>query len=106
MLQLLRFSGLAFFLLLPLMKRTLTISLDFDWFYRKFGTAVAREFGLQGAKLQIGVFGLTGRILQRGHDRLLRFAGPQSRLARTWQTAGMVGLIVILMAVYLVLALV
>ena len=33
-LQLLLFSGLAFFLLLPLMKRTLTISLDMDWFWR------------------------------------------------------------------------
>ena len=33
-LQLLLFSGLAFFVMLPLMKRTLTISLDFDWFYR------------------------------------------------------------------------
>ncbi len=35
-LQLLLFSGLAFFLFLPLMKRTLTISLDFDWFWRVF----------------------------------------------------------------------
>ncbi|MDJ0832467.1 MAG: Na(+)/H(+) antiporter subunit D [Gammaproteobacteria bacterium] len=35
-LQLLLFSGLAFFLLLPMMKRTLTISLDFDWFWRVF----------------------------------------------------------------------
>ena len=34
-LQLLLFSGLAFFVMLPLMKRTLTISLDFDWFYRR-----------------------------------------------------------------------
>jgi multicomponent Na+:H+ antiporter subunit D len=34
-LQLLLFSGLAFFLMLPLMKRTLTISLDTDWFYRR-----------------------------------------------------------------------
>jgi multicomponent Na+:H+ antiporter subunit D len=34
-LQLLLFSGLAFFLMLPLMKRTLTISLDVDWFYRR-----------------------------------------------------------------------
>ncbi len=33
-LQLLMFSGLAFFLLLPLMKRTETISLDSDWFWR------------------------------------------------------------------------
>ncbi len=33
-LQLLLFSGLAFFLLLPLMKRTLTVSLDSDWIWR------------------------------------------------------------------------
>ncbi|MEM9302449.1 MAG: Na(+)/H(+) antiporter subunit D [Pseudomonadota bacterium] len=33
--QLLLFSGLAFFLMLPLMKRTLTISLDTDWLYRR-----------------------------------------------------------------------
>ena len=34
-LQLLLFSGLAFFLLLPVMKRTLTITLDFDWLWRR-----------------------------------------------------------------------
>ena len=33
-LQLLLFSGLAFFLLLPLMKRTRTVSLDTDWVWR------------------------------------------------------------------------
>ncbi|MGD8415976.1 MAG: Na(+)/H(+) antiporter subunit D, partial [Pseudomonadales bacterium] len=33
-LQLLLFSGLAFFLLLPLMRRTRTISLDTDWLWR------------------------------------------------------------------------
>jgi multicomponent Na+:H+ antiporter subunit D len=34
-LQLLLFSGLAFFILLPLMKRTETISLDVDWLWRR-----------------------------------------------------------------------
>jgi multicomponent Na+:H+ antiporter subunit D len=34
-LQLLMFSGLVFFLFLPLLKRTETISIDTDWFYRK-----------------------------------------------------------------------
>ena len=33
--QLLIFSALAFFLFLPLLKRTETISLDTDWFYRR-----------------------------------------------------------------------
>lgn len=36
-LQLLMFSALVFFLFLPLLKRTETISLDTDWFYRKGG---------------------------------------------------------------------
>jgi len=38
-LQLLMFSALAFFLLLPLLRRTETISLDTDWFYRLGGRA-------------------------------------------------------------------
>jgi multicomponent Na+:H+ antiporter subunit D len=41
-LQLLLFSGLAFFLLLPLMKRTLTISLDTDWLWRVLLYRIAR----------------------------------------------------------------
>jgi len=39
-LQLLLFSGLAFFVLLPLMKRTETISLDTDWLWRRAAPAV------------------------------------------------------------------
>lgn len=40
--QLLMFSALVFFLFLPLLKRTATISLDTDWFYRKGGLAFCR----------------------------------------------------------------
>ena len=35
MFQMLAFSALAFFVFLPWLKRTPTISIDFDWFYRK-----------------------------------------------------------------------
>ncbi|MCB1124713.1 MAG: Na(+)/H(+) antiporter subunit D, partial [Verrucomicrobiae bacterium] len=35
--QLLMLSALVFFLFLPMLKRTATISLDTDWFYRKGG---------------------------------------------------------------------
>ena len=45
MLQLLSFSGLAFFVLLPLMKRTETISLDTDWSYRTLFPAIAEARG-------------------------------------------------------------
>ncbi len=41
-LQLLMLSALVFFLFLPLLKRTETISLDTDWFYRKGGRGLYR----------------------------------------------------------------
>jgi len=44
-LQLLLFSGLAFFLLLPLMRRTETISLDFDWIWRVGLVRLVKTFG-------------------------------------------------------------
>ena len=50
-LQLLLFSGLAFFLLLPLMKRTLTISLDTDWLWRVLMFRIARAIHLAVAAL-------------------------------------------------------
>ena len=39
-LQLLLFSGLAFFLLLPMLRRTLTITLDTDWVWRRLAPAL------------------------------------------------------------------
>ena len=42
--QLLLFSGLAFFIFLPQMKRTLTITLDTDWFYRKAAKLLIEGF--------------------------------------------------------------
>ena len=41
-LQLLLFSGLAFFLMLGWLKRTLTITLDVDWLYRRLGPILGR----------------------------------------------------------------
>ena len=51
-LQLLLFSGLAFFLLLPLMRRTETISLDTDWLWRVALLRLAA--GLHNRLTQIG----------------------------------------------------
>ena len=51
-LQLLLFSGLAFFLLLPLMKRTETISLDVDWLWRRAAPTLASKAGRLVAALQ------------------------------------------------------
>ncbi len=88
--QLLLFAGLAFFVLLPMMKRTLTISLDFDWFYRKFLHIVANEF-----TLKTGVAGtLVEKQLRTKIEglikRLYKIHGPYGILARTWPSGGMV----------------
>ena len=104
MLQLLLFSGLAFFLLLPLMKRTLTISLDTDWFYRKAGTVVAiwlvETIGLARVRTERGA----RFVLARWLERVFHLHGPQGVLARSWTTGSTVFAVVSVFAVVLVLA--
>lgn len=72
-LQLLLFSGLAFFLMLPLMRRTLTISLDFDWLYRK------------GGRLAIApCVGIVQRFNAWAHRAVIRSYSGVSEFARHW----------------------
>ncbi|TGD72222.1 Na(+)/H(+) antiporter subunit D [Mangrovimicrobium sediminis] len=66
-LQLLLFSGLAFFLLLPLMKRTETISLDVDWLWRRGIPAAMRWLGRAMQPLRA-----TGGRLGSASQQLLR----------------------------------
>jgi multicomponent Na+:H+ antiporter subunit D len=101
-LQLLLFSGLAFFLLLPQMKRTETISLDLDWFYRRFGKALALEFVWRGQLARSRLEERTRRRLNRFIEELFRHHGPEGVLARTWPTGSMVLWVAVLLAVYLV----
>jgi len=70
-LQLLLFAGLAFFVLLPLMKRTDTVSLDFDWIYR---------VGLPGVLRAIE------KLLVRGRRALIAAAVPAGKQLKTWFT--------------------
>ncbi len=66
-LQLLMFSALAFFMFLPMLKRTETISIDSDWFYRKGGqlffTAADKVFNSINAQAEkLVVVQLTARL--------------------------------------------
>ena len=84
-LQLLLFSGLAFFLLLPLMKRTLTISLDTDWFWRvvffRVGRVVYETIGRVGGALEsaakAGTSAVIDKIERRQGGMLNLFARSQ-----------------------------
>jgi len=102
-LELLLFSGLAFFVMLPLLRRTLTLTLDTDWFYRRFapvlwnGTAMLAGMAMTVLRT---VFGRLGRGLERFVER---HHGIESVLASTWTTGGMALWAAILLAGYLVL---
>jgi len=76
MFQLLMFSALAFFMLLPLLKRTETISIDTDWVFRKGG----RLFMYGCDKIFNGINAFGDRIfMQRVPQILGRFFEDPSR---------------------------
>ena len=102
-LQLLLFSGLAFFVMLPYLKRTLTITLDTDWVWRRLLPAAwqrmatvfdvaKRGLGSQGVRAGTGLLAAIGR-----------FAGADARLARTWSTRAMALSVLVLLLGYLAL---
>jgi multicomponent Na+:H+ antiporter subunit D len=81
-----------------MMKRTLTISLDFDWFYRKFLHIVATEFAI---KTSDAARRLEARGIQRTEkfiSRLYKHHGPHGILARTWPSGSMVLWVAIMLA--------
>lgn len=88
-LQLLLFSGLAFFVLLPMLKRTLTITLDFDWFYRSFGKAVARIFDGVTTSLWASLVGLCTGLSKSVVSLILNLHGPKGVFSETWSTGVM-----------------
>jgi multicomponent Na+:H+ antiporter subunit D len=88
-LQLLLFSGLAFFVMLKWLQRTLTISLDFDWFYRKlapmFVSAAERVVSALVGGLGIAATSASDWLT----DRVRHATGPGGVFARTWASRSM-----------------
>ncbi|MDH7943206.1 Na(+)/H(+) antiporter subunit D [Pseudohongiella sp. SYSU M77423] len=101
-LQLLLFAGLAFFVTLPLMKRTLTISLDVDFFYRRLGPILWRAF----ERLVKGLGDLLQSLVVKPSKSipamLLRYHGPEGPLARTWPTGSMLLWVTVLLVIILI----
>ncbi len=102
-LQLLLFSGLAFFLLLPLMKRTLTISLDTDWLYRRLGNRLGVLLLTRGGALYAGLRQFALALLGRGMALVFRYSGPKGAFARTWYTGDAIMTVTVVLAVMLAL---
>lgn len=100
-LQLLLFSGLAFFLMLGWLKRTETITLDFDWFYRRFGRALEREFNIKSEEAWSALIQKAYGTVVRFFGAIYRHHGPEGILARTWPTGSMALWATLLLVAYL-----
>lgn len=103
-LQLLLFSGLAFFLMLGWLQRTLTITLDVDWFYRRLGVVVLRQFDRWVQASWNGLAGAAARSARVIVDWTYRHHGADGIMARTWPTGLMAFWTTIVLAAYLVLS--
>lgn len=100
-LQLLLFAGLAFFLLLPWLRRGLTSTLDFDWIYRwllyKFWQRlmwlVSAGYSFIGSQIRSFIPPIQARLVQLN--------GPNGILSRDMRTSVVVLLAVLFLAAYL-----
>lgn len=101
-LQLLLFSGLAFFVMLRYLKRTPTITLDFDWTWRVLLPALARRASARLATAQSALGRLRSRVTQRFLSGVARQSVPQGLLVRTWPTGSMALWVMIMLLAYLV----
>ncbi|MHA1549402.1 MAG: hypothetical protein ACTSYE_10770 [Alphaproteobacteria bacterium] len=100
-LQLLLFSGLAFFLMLGWLRRTETISLDVDWFWRHWpGLAAERS---QGRATRPSPVQVIGALYERALRVVYRAHGPTGVLARSRPTGSMAFWATVLLGAFMLL---
>lgn len=102
-LQLLMFSGLAFFLMLPMMKRTMTISLDTDWFWRVMFKKVWQVLSGAVTSVLVEIIGYAQQGKQAIGQLLSRYFTFENNgaMARAWPI-GVTGLwIALLLSAYI-----
>jgi multicomponent Na+:H+ antiporter subunit D len=102
-LQLLLFSGLAFFVMLPFLKRTLTITLDTDWVWRRLLPAVAGTCERLYRIVETMLRHLLCRIGNAIRSFVIAQYGADGRMAATWSTRTMAMWVLVLLLGYLVL---
>jgi multicomponent Na+:H+ antiporter subunit D len=103
-LQLLLFSGLAFFMMLGALRRTLTITLDVDWLWRRLGPALLKALDSWSSNLWDACMHAAGRGVEGAMRGARRLHGPDGVLARTWPTGNMAFWTAAILAAFLVLS--
>lgn len=102
-LQLLLFSGLAFFVMLPFLKRTHTITLDTDWLWRKLLPILASRLNKLSNRFDSLMNRATKQWIWHAHDIVVNQFGKDGRMARTWSTRSMALWVLVLLIGYLIL---
>lgn len=103
-LQLLLFSGLAFFMMLGWLRRTLTITLDVDWFYRRPGYDAALRLNAAAVRLRAWLVDWSVAQARRIGRTIHRHTGPDGVLAVTWPTGNMAFWVTVILAAFLIVA--
>lgn len=102
-LQLLAFSALAFFMLLPLLKRSNTVSLDFDWLYRGLAfyiiTAIYKVLQVPLQFIRI-LFKKLIRKIQQLNKKLF---APGGLISKNYPICTTIGWTIFLLGLYLVI---
>ncbi len=88
-LQLLLFAGLAFFVMLPWMKRTLTISLDADWLYRVLVPALLHAWLRLWRHIDDAIDGALGRLSTLWQRLVVAPHRPSGWIVASWTTGAM-----------------
>jgi multicomponent Na+:H+ antiporter subunit D len=102
-LQLLLFSGLAFFLMLGWLQRTLTITLDADWLWRRLAGSVAQMAVAAVRPVSSAVESGQRWARVAGRVYLRRYHGPGGTFGRTWPTGAMALGTILLLGGYLLM---
>jgi multicomponent Na+:H+ antiporter subunit D len=98
-LQLLLFSGLAFFVMLGWLRRTLTITLDADWLYRALFARLAQRLAAALSAAMAASGAQVERILRRLEGPARSLLGAQGLFSRTWASGSMaLGVMLMLLA--------
>lgn len=102
-LQLLLFAGLAFFICLPLLKNTQTVTLDFDWLYRRAlkGLLILLEKGVMAGYTTI--LCAVQHVLRLFVSRVAHLTAPGGIFAETKTLANTTLIVATLLAGYLLL---
>ena len=86
------------------LKRTLTITLDVDWFYRRLGPVAARRLDRFADAAWDSLVNAVDRGVRAIATGVHRLHGPEGILARTWPTGSMAFWTTIMLALYLILS--